>query len=233
MSGFAASARRLPLHHVTIRVPWHDGGWTGSVCARPLDNTSCLILPRIGEGRRDEVEARCASRRLDELDRADLPPCAGERVSFMAPFALTRTMTHPYVEFYPETHGHFAPTSFVQPPYSAACVPFRWMLREEVEGNAKGGEIGIAEHLKIGWVPDREPDICSRGGKEVETDWVQERENQLARLDTLLRRAPAGGVALLLLCQAHPALGAVPARDRRRGPGALRGRGHRVHLQEE
>ena len=50
MTSFAASARRLPLHHVTIRVPWHDGGWTGSVCARPLDNTNSLILPRIGDG---------------------------------------------------------------------------------------------------------------------------------------------------------------------------------------
>ena len=53
-------ARRLPIQHVTIRVPWHDGGWAGSVCTRPLDNTSCLVLPRIGEGRRDDVEARCA-----------------------------------------------------------------------------------------------------------------------------------------------------------------------------
>ena len=184
MRGFATGARRLPLHHVTIRFPWHDGGWTGTVCDRPLDNTSCLVLPRIGEGRRDDVEARCAGRRLDELDPADLPPCVGERVSFMAPFALTRTMTHPYTEFYPETHGHFAPTRFVQPGYSAACVPFRWMLRDKVEGNAKDGEIGIAERLKIGWVPDREPDIRSRSGKEVETAWVQERENQLALLDT-------------------------------------------------
>ena len=180
----SAGARRLPLHHVTIRVPWHDGGWTGSVCARPLDNTSCLILPRIGEGRRDEVEVRCASQRLDELDRADVPPCVGERVSFMAPFALTRTMTHPYTEFYPESHGHFAPTRFVQPAYSAACVPFRWMLREKVEGSAKDGEIGIAERLKIGWVPDREPNIRNHQGDEVETAWVQERENQLALLDT-------------------------------------------------
>ena len=139
MSAICAGARRLPLHHVTIRVPWHDGGWTGSVCTRPLDNSSCLILPRIGEGRRDEVEARCASRRLDELDRADLPPCVGERVSFMAPFALPRTMTHPYTEFYPETYGHFAPTRFAQPAYSAACVPYRWMLREKVEGNANDG----------------------------------------------------------------------------------------------
>ena len=174
----------MPPHHVTIRVPWHDGGWTGNVCARPLDNTSCLILPRIGEGRRDDVEARCSGQRLDELDRADLPPCVGERVSFMAPFALTRTMTHPYKEFYPETHGHFEPTRFMQPEYSAACVPFRWTLHEKVEGNAKDSEIGIAERLKIGWVPDREPDIRNHQGKEVETAWVQERGNQLALLDT-------------------------------------------------
>ena len=130
------------------------------------------------------MEARCAGQRLDELDRTDLPPCVGERVSFMAPFPLRRTMTHPYTEFYRETHGHFEPTRFMQPEYSAAGVPFRWMLREKVEGSAKDGEIGIAERLKIGWVPDREPDIRNHQGKEVETAWVQERENQLALLDT-------------------------------------------------
>ena len=184
MAVLSGGARRLPLHHVTVRVPWHDGGWTGTVCAQPLDNSSCLILPRIGEGRRDEVEARCASRRFDELNHADLPPCVSERVSFMAPFALTRTMKHPYTEFYPETHGHFAPTRFVQPAYSAACVPYRWMLREEVEGRPKDSEIGIAERLRIGWVPDREPEIRNRQGKRVDTDWVQERDNQLALLDT-------------------------------------------------
>lgn len=181
---FATGARRLPPHHVTIRVPWHDSGWTGTVCARPLANSSCLVLPRIGEGRRDDVEARCKERRLDELDSADLPPCIGERVSFMAPFAIKRTMTHPYAKFYPETHGHFMHTYFVQPPYSAACVPFRWMLREKVEGNTNDSEVGIAERLKLGWVPDREPKIRNPQGNQVETAWVQERENQLALLDT-------------------------------------------------
>ena len=184
MTIFAAGARSLPPHHVTIRVPWHDRGWTGTVCTRPLDNSSCLILPRIGKGRRDETEARCAGQRLDALDRADLPPCVGERVSFMAPFALTRTMMHPYTEIYPGTHGHFAPARFVQPAYSAACVPFRWMLREKVEGRPKDGEIGIAERLKIGWMPDREPEIRNRQGNRVKTAWVQERENQLVLLDT-------------------------------------------------
>jgi hypothetical protein len=184
MKTLAPGSRRLPTHHITIRVPWHDAGWTGAVCTRPLDNTSCLILPRIGKDRRDEVEARCAGQRLDQIDAEDLPPCVSERVAFMAPFMMTRTMTHPYTEIYPETHGHFAPTRFVQPAYSAACVPFRWMLRKKVEGDAQNGEIGLAERLQLGWVPDREPDIHNRGGKEVETAWVQERENQLALLDT-------------------------------------------------
>ena len=184
MTALAAGARPLPTHHITIRVPWHDGGWTGTVCARPLDNSSCLILPRIGEGRRDDVEKRHAGRRLDELDLASLPPCTSERVSFMAPFALERTMTHPYTKRFPTTHGHFAPTSFVQPAYSTAAVPFRWMLREKVEGATNDGQPGIAERLKIGWTPDREPDIRNRRGREVETAWVQERENQLALLDT-------------------------------------------------
>ena len=183
-STIAVGARRLPPHHITIRVPWHDGGWAGTVCTQPMGNSSCLILPRIGAGRRDEIETRCAGQRLDQLDRADLPPCVDERVSFMAPFEFTSTKSHPYQGFYPETHGHFAPTRFAQPAYSAGCVPFRWMLREKVEGNAKDGEIGLAERLKIGWVPDREPDIRNQQGKRVETDWVQERENQLSLLDT-------------------------------------------------
>lgn len=184
MKALAPGARQLPAHHITIRVPWHDGGWAGAVCAQPQANTSCLILPRIGEGKRDEVELRCAGKRLDELGREELPPCVGERVSFMAPFELARTITHPYSEFFPETHGHFVPTRFMHPAYSAACVPFRWMLRSEVEGNAKDNIPGLAERLQLGWAPDREPEIHSKGGKEVDTAWVQERDNQLTVLDT-------------------------------------------------
>lgn len=178
MKKLALGARRLPTHHITIRVPWHDGGWTGSVCAYPLENTSCLILPRIGEGKRDAVESRCAGKRFDELSAGDLPPCAGERVSFMAPFELTRTMRHPYSESSSETHGHFAPTRFLQPQYSAACVPFRWMLRANVEGDTKRNKPGLAERLKLGWTADREPDL------KFDTAWVQERDNQLSLLDT-------------------------------------------------
>ena len=49
MSNLALGARQLPLHHISIRVPWHDRGWDGSVCADPKSNTSCLILPRVAK----------------------------------------------------------------------------------------------------------------------------------------------------------------------------------------
>jgi len=178
MKKLTKGARRLPPHHITIRVPWHDGGWAGAVCAQPMENTSCLVLPRIGEGKRDDVEVDCAERRLNELRIGELPPCVGERVSFMAPFELVRTMEHPYAKTSPKTHGHFAQTRFVQPAWSAACVPYRWMLRKKVEGDPKQNEPGIAERLKLGWVAEREPELAFK------TAWVQERDNQLVQLDT-------------------------------------------------
>lgn len=98
MKILAAGTRQLPIHHVTIRVPWYDDGWSRNVCGQPLANTSCLALPRIGEGKRGEVELRCAGQCLDELDPGDLQPCVGERVSFMAPFEIVRTMRRPYTE---------------------------------------------------------------------------------------------------------------------------------------
>jgi len=27
-------ARKLPTHHISIRVPWHDAGWDGTVWKR-------------------------------------------------------------------------------------------------------------------------------------------------------------------------------------------------------
>jgi hypothetical protein len=46
----------FPLRHLSIRVPWHDGGWNGTVCQNPAANTSCLVLKSIGQKRRDADE---------------------------------------------------------------------------------------------------------------------------------------------------------------------------------
>ena len=42
-----------PVEHISIRVPWHDGGWSGAVCHDPIGNGSCVLLKNIGASRRD------------------------------------------------------------------------------------------------------------------------------------------------------------------------------------
>jgi hypothetical protein len=173
-----AGSRKLPTHHITIRVPWHDDGWLGNVCKKPRENTSCLILKRIGASRKDEVESSCAGQRIDEIGEGQRPACMAERATFMAPFEIARKMNHPYVKSSPETHGHFDETPFIQPPYSAACVPFRWMLKGQIEGSEKEKTLGLANELQLGYQPEREPEL------KFNTAWAQQRDNQLVMLDT-------------------------------------------------
>jgi hypothetical protein len=76
-------ARQLPTMHVSVRVPWHDGRWAGTVCTNPRGNTSCLILPRIAETKEDEFEAGIAGKAWN-ADGVGLPACAAERGAFMS-----------------------------------------------------------------------------------------------------------------------------------------------------
>ena len=34
---------RYILKHLSVRVPWHDNSWNGSVCNNPKANGACLI----------------------------------------------------------------------------------------------------------------------------------------------------------------------------------------------
>ena len=88
----------------------------------------------------------------------------------MAAFPLTLSKEHPYVERNSDSHGHFLPTPFTMRPFSAACVPFRWMLTKESSQ--------LVERYDLGFQPDREPDLGFK------TDWIQDRSNQLVMLDT-------------------------------------------------
>ena len=88
----------------------------------------------------------------------------------MAPFPFTATRQHPYAAGNRDTHGHLLPTPYPMPPYSAACIPFRWMLKEE--------SAELVEHYRLDYQPDREPDLG------FEPTWIQERSNQLVMLDT-------------------------------------------------
>ena len=160
---------RYPLKHISIRVPWHDTGWDGRVCAAPRLNGACLKLKRIAEDRDDDAEEAIAGRSIRELPQSKWPSCIAERVGFMAPFEYVREANHPYNRGPETSHGHFKPTGLRHPPYSAPAVPFAWMLREAME--TLGEEHGLDVQ------GDREPDLGFK------TQWIQEHLNQTALLD--------------------------------------------------
>ena len=173
MTSISDGARNLPLRHISIRVPWNDTGWTGLICQNPTDNISCLVLQRIRETRNDGLEENLAGQSWEDLDENRLPPCLSERGSFMAPYDISRKITHPYSET-SNAHKHILPTPYRFPAYSASCIPFRWMLKESAEE--------IANELELGFRPELEDRAHEIMG--FNTSWVQSKHNQLTMLDT-------------------------------------------------
>lgn len=171
---------KLPHKHISIRVPWNDSSWAGRVCRNPSKNIACLILPRIREERKDDLEENIAGRSWQELDPEQLPPCMAERGQFMAPYELMKTIVHPYSRF-SKAHEHFLPSQLRFPTYSAACLPYRWMLRES--------GLEIAEELDLGYRPELEQRADELMG--FKTAWLQDKHNQQTMLDVFFqRRAP-------------------------------------------
>ncbi|KAA0889843.1 AAA family ATPase [Oryzomonas rubra] len=158
-----------PLRHISIRVPWHDTGWDGRVCSHPGLNGACLKLKRIGQKRDEKAEEAVHDESIKDIPEEQWPCCVPERMAFMAPFEYTRTARHPYNNGPDSSHGHFKDTPLRHPPFTAAAVPFAWMLRDEMQ--AYGDEYGLDVQ------PEREPDLG------FETQWVQDYANQKALLD--------------------------------------------------
>jgi hypothetical protein len=161
-----------PLRHVSIRVPWHDGGWKGTVCTAPTENDACLVLSRIRQQRDDAHERRRAGEDWAELSGAGLPPCVRERAGFMKPAEFSMGINHPYAERSP-THSGLGATTLRFPPYSAPCIPFRWMRREHAEGVAAEADIDYRPELEA--LADEQMPFTS--------GWVQHGHNQRRLLD--------------------------------------------------
>lgn len=160
------------VNHISIRVPWHDDQWRGTVCNKPRDNGACVALPEIAEAKHDEAEMCVAGQRFDEIEEAKLPPCLKERATFMAPFTLRRMLNHPYKETDSAAHRDLKAMGLQQPSYSAACIPFKWMRREFADELAKG--------WRLDFDPAREP---TEPRWLTEGGWVQNGRNQRAMLN--------------------------------------------------
>lgn len=166
-------AHRLPLRHLSVRVPWHDAGWNGTVCANPSANAACLALSRIRAERDDAAEDNRRGQDWGDLDPAALPACVGERGSFMAPFAMHRPVQHPYAAT-GKGHRQFAHTQLPIPAYSALCIPFRWMRSQFAPDIAREHNLDFEQRYE-----DRADELIG-----FKTAWVQDYRNQLVMLDT-------------------------------------------------
>jgi ATP-dependent exoDNAse (exonuclease V) alpha subunit len=172
---------RYSLKHLSIRVPWHDNAWNGSVCSNPKANGACLILKNCALNRDDDKEQSLAGELLSNLDEKDYPVCIGERATFMAPFAIHKTLTHPYAASSPDTHGHLKPTRVQFPSFSAAAVPYHWMLKENAKDKTSVYDLNYDEA--------REPQMAwAKGGND---HWVQEINNQKALLNCFFQHLQA------------------------------------------
>ena len=174
---------RIPLRHLSVRVPWHDTRWDGTVCRFPRKNVSCLALNRIGATKDDELDERHAGERLDKVPRAEAPPCFAERVNFLSPRAQQRLAHHAYSDT-SDHHRHISDTAFRHPPFSAAATPFGWLLKERVWGKEwKKGNTdsqAISERYGIEAHPEFEPEEPSwLEGRP----WIQGDRNQKALLN--------------------------------------------------
>ncbi|MBQ3443227.1 MAG: ATP-dependent RecD-like DNA helicase [Selenomonadaceae bacterium] len=155
------------LQHISIRVPWHDNDWNGTVCAAPTNNNACLRLPNIAGNRNDKTEVaicgQCMANHADDLI------CIGEGACFMSPREIVKETTHPYKQSSKNTHGHFLPTEVIYPAYSFPGRPFAWTMKHNIER--------LKDIYNIDYRPEREPELG------FDTIWVQEAKNQKAIFD--------------------------------------------------
>ncbi|MGN6400481.1 MAG: ATP-dependent DNA helicase [Flavisolibacter sp.] len=167
--------------HLSVRVPWHDNEWQGTVCNRPSSNSSCLVLDTCAAKKNEALEDAIAGTPFNKLSEDQLPPCVVERASFMSPFAFQKTIHHPYAEISPDTHGHLLPTRLNFPKYSAAGIPYSWMRKENASD--------YADLYELDYKPDREPPLrFEKNGK----GWVQEYHNQKALLNGFFNHVEEG-----------------------------------------
>ncbi|MCH8903127.1 MAG: hypothetical protein IIA45_04350 [Bacteroidetes bacterium] len=164
---------KIPLKHLSVRVPWHDNAWNGTVCSNPRDNASCMFLPRIQMNKDVEHEEANAEKGYHKLKMNELPPCLAEKVTFMSSQTVEREVSHPYD--FNDKYKHYQPTILKTYPFSFNVVPYRWMLKDP-----KTEESEIANELELNYDVNKEPDL------DFENSWVQQKENQEELLNTFI-----------------------------------------------
>ena len=123
----------MRARHISLRVPWHDAAWDGTVCRDPAANCHCVEYDNISASKNVEVEITQRGVPFSEIATSQLPPCAKESGGFLSAVEWEASHSHPYREWLKETHGHLDVTARRVGPYTALAIPFRWLGRENLE----------------------------------------------------------------------------------------------------
>ena len=166
---------KLPIKHLSARVPWHDNKWNGTICKNPCDNSFCRVLPGIDAQKDVDTETTMCGEKFCDLK--SLPPCVSEKGGFLSPFEYNRQTIHSYHSFGNKLFSEFMPAIIVHKPYSINAVPFRWMLKDQ---NTQASE--MANTYNLDYDPQKEEDICVPLG--FRPNWVQHRDNQRELLNS-------------------------------------------------
>lgn len=214
----------FPVKHLSVRVPWHDAGWNGTVCADPSNNSACLKLKSIAEEKDEGREAELAGRHFNGLQSGELPPCLGERVAFMSPRGVDWERTHPYRLNNEKSYSHFKATPLYLGPYSAAAIPFRWMLKESF--STRYGEAGLCDLYPLDAMnEDLEPDLGFR------TVWWQDHRNQTELLETFWAHVKKEDSLVFFYAKQVPLVDDAPGRRILVGVGRVKSIGPLIEYQ--
>lgn len=169
----------MAFKHVSVRVPWHDNNWNGTVCQNPSANASCLVLQNIRAKKDEKKLEEYKGTSIKEMPEEEWPPCVKEKGTFMADFEHYLTISHPYKNKNNPQYLNLKDTRLRIPPFSAPLVPFRWMNKENAsEMSDEKGFYYDEQHepkfknFKSGWVNGgvNQESILNRFIEEIQPD---------------------------------------------------------------
>lgn len=163
--------------NITVRVPWQDNGWKGTLCNHPQDNFSCKYLKGISDKKNCEFECPLASKKFTELTEKEQEkiPCIKENAAFLSADALSFVATYPYSTY--TDLSHIQPTKVDISPSSLITRPYRWLRTED----------SPASSIIINYCKKREEEYKiihrSPNNQPINNTWINEPQNQKAVLE--------------------------------------------------
>ena len=148
------------MKHISIRVPWHDNKWNGTVCSKASCNSYCMNLRRIFETRDNQHEDSLTGKAFSELSDKDLPACKAENGYFMNEHEFKRIIKHPYKA---GPHADLIPTELSVEPYSFMAVPFGYLRTPDKDNQ---------------WFYDLHPEFKEKEKAPFDSTWIYDRNLQ-------------------------------------------------------